>query len=62
MALCFFSFFCGTLDSFKQSQQERDVKIQAFNFEFESKAFARAAQFVLPEFLKDFRKINIRGF
>ena len=61
MALSFFSFFyfivsCGTLDSFKQSQQELDVKIQAFNFEFESKAFARAAQFVLPEFLKDFRQ------
>ena len=56
--LFFFLFIvsCGTLDSFKQSQQELDVKIQAFNFEFESKAFARAARFVLPDFLKDFRQ------
>ena len=30
------------------------MKFQAFNFEFESKAFARAARFVLPDFLKDF--------
>lgn len=54
----FFLFIvsCGTLDFFKQSQQELDVKIQAFNFEFESKAFARAARFVLPDFLKYFRK------
>ena len=47
---------CRTLDFFKQSQQELDVKIQAFNFKFESKAFARAARFVLPDFLKDFRQ------
>ena len=51
-----FIFSCGTLDFFKQSQQELDVKIQAFNFELESKAFAGAARFVLPDFLKDFRQ------
>ncbi|MDC0947204.1 hypothetical protein OAS18_06800 [Nitrospinaceae bacterium] len=51
--LCIVS--CGTLDFFKQTQQELDVKIQAFNFKFESKAFARAARFVLPDFLNDFR-------
>ena len=45
---------CGTLDPFKQSQKELDIKIQAFNFEFESKAFARAARFVHPDLLKDF--------
>ena len=56
--LFFFLFIvsCETLDSFKQSQQELDEKIQAFNFDFESKAFARVAQFVLPDFLKDFRQ------
>ena len=47
---------CGTIDPFKQSQEELDIKIKAFNFEFESKAFARAARFVLPDFLKYFRQ------
>ena len=45
---------CGNLDPFRQSQKELDIKIKAFNFEFESKAFARAARFVHPDFLKDF--------
>ena len=53
---------CGTLDPFKQSQQELDIKIQAFNFEFESKAFARAARFVHPDFLKDFREKSLDVF
>jgi hypothetical protein len=47
---------CGTLDPFKQSQEELDIKIKAFNFEFESKAFARAARFVHPDLLADFQQ------
>jgi hypothetical protein len=50
---------CGTLDSFRQSQKELDINIKAFNFEFESKAFARAARFVHPDFLKDFRQKSL---
>lgn len=50
---------CGTLDPFKQSQEELDIKIKAFNFEFESKAFARAARYVHPDFLEDFRKKSL---
>jgi hypothetical protein len=53
---------CGTLDPFKQSQEELDIKIKAFNFEFESKAFARAARFVHPDFVKDFRKKSLQVF
>jgi hypothetical protein len=70
MALSFFSFFClsftvepcGTLDYFKQSQQDLDVKIQAFNFEFESKTFARTTRFVHPNFLKDFRQKSLEVY
>jgi hypothetical protein len=50
---------CGTLDPFRQSQEELDIKIKAFNFEFESKAFARAARFVHPDFLKNFRQKSL---
>ena len=50
---------CGTLDPFKQSQKELDIKIQAFNFEFESKAFSRAARFVHPDLLKDFQQKSL---
>jgi len=47
---------CGTIDPFKQSQEELDIKIKAFNFEFESKAFVRAARYVHPDFLEDFQQ------
>jgi hypothetical protein len=57
--LFLFIVSCGTLDPFKQSQQELDIKIKAFNFEFESKAFARAARFVHPDYLKDFQKKSL---
>jgi hypothetical protein len=50
---------CGTLDPFIQSQKELDIKIKAFNFEFESKAFARAARFVHPDFLEDFHQKSL---
>ena len=53
---------CGTLNPFRQSQKELDIKIKAFNFEFESKAFARAARFVNPDFLKDFQKKSLKVF
>ena len=53
---------CGTLDHFRQSQKELDIKIKAFNFEFESKAFARAARFVNPDFLKDFQEKSLKVF
>jgi hypothetical protein len=53
---------CGTLDPFIQSQNELDIKIKAFNFEFESKAFARAARFVHPDFLKDFQDKSLKVF
>ena len=53
---------CGTLDPFRQSQKELDIKIKAFNFEFESKAFARAARFVHPDFLKDFQEKSLKVF
>jgi hypothetical protein len=57
--LFLFIVSCGTLDPFTQSQEELDIKIKAFNFEFESKAFARAARFVHPDFLEDFRKKSL---
>jgi len=57
--LFLFIVSCGTLDPFKQSQKELDIKIQAFNFEFESKAFAKAARFVHPDFLKDFQQKSL---
>ena len=47
---------CETLAPFKQSQEELDIKIKAFNFEFESKAFVRAARYVHPDFLEDFQQ------
>jgi hypothetical protein len=50
---------CGTIDPFKQSQDELDIKIKAFNFEFESKAFARAARYVHPDFLEDFQQKSL---
>jgi hypothetical protein len=50
---------CGTIDPFKQSQEELDIKIKAFNFEFESKAFGRAARFVHPDFLDDFQQKSL---
>ncbi len=53
---------CGTIDPFKQSQQELDIKIKAFNFEFESKAFDRAARFVHPDLLKDFQQKSLKVF
>ena len=53
---------CGTLDPFIQSQNELDIKIKAFNFEFESKAFARAVRFVHPDFLKDFQEKSLKVF
>jgi len=53
---------CGTIDPFKQSQKELDIKIQAFNFEFESKAFARAARYVHPDFLEDFQQKSLEVF
>jgi hypothetical protein len=53
---------CGTIDPFKQSQQELDIKIKAFNFEFESKAFERAARFVHPDFLNDFQQKSLEVF
>lgn len=53
---------CGTLDPFVQSQKELDIKIKAFNFEFESKAFERAARFVHPDFLKDFQTKSLEVF
>ena len=53
---------CGTLDPFIQSQNELDIKIKAFNFEFESKAFVRAARFVHPDFLKDFQEKSLKVF
>ena len=53
---------CGTLDPFRQNQEELDIKVKAFNFEFESKAFARAARFVHPDFLKDFQEKSLKVF
>ena len=53
---------CVTLNPFRQSQKELDIKIKAFNFEFESKAFARAARFVNPDFLKDFQEKSLKVF
>lgn len=53
---------CGTLDPFRHSQKELDIKVKAFNFEFESKAFARAARFVHPDFLKDFQEKSLKVF
>ncbi|MBC8282956.1 MAG: hypothetical protein H8E32_04025 [Nitrospinae bacterium] len=60
--LFLFTSACGTLDPFKQSQKELDIKIKAFNFEFESKALERSARFVHPDHLKEFQKnsLNIR--
>jgi hypothetical protein len=57
--LFLFIVSCGTIDPFKQSQEELDIKIQAFNFEFESKAFDRAARFVHPDFLEDFQRKSL---
>jgi len=50
---------CGTLDLFNQSQQELDLKIKAFNIDFENKAFDRAARFVHPDFREDFQKKSL---
>ncbi len=50
------------MDPFKQSREELDIKIKAFNFEFESKAFDRAARFVHPDYLKDFRQKSLDVF
>jgi hypothetical protein len=53
---------CETLAPFKQSQEELDIKIKAFNFEFESKAFVRAARYVHPDFLEYFQQKSLEVF
>lgn len=43
----------------KQNQEELDVKIKAFNFEFESKALDRSSRFIHPEFMEAFQKNSV---
>ncbi|MBT5472283.1 MAG: hypothetical protein HOK41_16890 [Nitrospina sp.] len=61
--LVFLSLFihsCATLDPFKQSQEELDLKIKAFNFEFESKAMERSSRFVHPDYREEFQKKSLQ--
>ncbi len=61
--LVFLSLFihsCGTLNPFKQSQEELDIKIKAYNFEFESKAMERSSRFVHPDHREEFQKKSLQ--
>lgn len=46
--LLFGSVSCGSLDPYYKTQQNLDLSIKAFNFEFESKAMDSSARFVHP--------------
>jgi len=61
MALSFFSFFyfivsCGTLDSFKQSQQELDVKFKFSTLSSKAKRLPVRHNSSFQNFLKIFGK------
>ena len=46
--LLFVSVSCETLDPYYKTQENLDLSIEAFNFEFESKAMNISARFVHP--------------
>ena len=46
--LLFGSVSCGTMDQYYKTQENLDLSIKAFNFEFESKAMNSSARFVHP--------------
>ncbi len=46
--LIFTSVACETLDRYYQTQEDLDLSIKAFNFEFESKAIDSSTRFVHP--------------
>ena len=46
--LLFVSVSCETLDPYYKTQENLDLSIQAFNFEFESKAMNISARFRPP--------------
>jgi len=46
---------CGTTNPFRQSQEQLDTKIEAFNLEFESKALDRSSRFIHPDYLEEFQ-------
>lgn len=49
LILIFYSASCKTMSPFYQSQEDLDLSIKAYNFEFESKAIEASARFVHPD-------------
>lgn len=45
---------CETLDHYYKTQENLDLSVKAFNFEFESKAMDRSARFVHPDHRSNF--------
>ena len=60
LLILFFLVSCGTMNPFKQSQEELDVKIKLFNLEFESKALDRCSRLIHPDFTEEFQRKSLR--